>query len=315
MLPTNLLLSPAELATKRWYHFLSPRFWGIWLALGLLRLLSYLPYCLLLKIGNGLGKLFWFIFKKRRHITAINLKLCFPDLSEQERFELVKKNFASVGIGLLEAALAWWASDKRLRKMLEFKGLENLQFAKQQNKGVLFITAHFTSIELGLRLLSFATPIHVLYLPPKNLFFAWFLQHTRRHYIQHCIIQSDMRGLLKSLKGGHAVCYTPDQDKGRNSSVFAPFFGVNAATVRSTGKFLKHNQSIALPGLYSRDENRQKYTLTFLPPLEHFPTGDEIQDAIRINQTLEGMICQHPEQYMWQHRRFKTRPMGEASVY
>jgi KDO2-lipid IV(A) lauroyltransferase len=164
-------------------------------------------------------------------------------------------------------------------------------------------------------MLSFRTPITILYLPPKNPLFAWILQTARQGYIKQCLIQSDMRGLLRNLKGNNVVCYTPDQDKGRNSSVFAPFFGIITATVKTTGKLLSHTQAAAISVLYIRDELHKKYTLTFSPIIQDFPTGNELQDAIIMNTLLENMICQHPEQYIWQHRRFKTRPIGEPSVY
>jgi KDO2-lipid IV(A) lauroyltransferase len=314
--PENLLQNqPETLLTKRWYHFLAPRFWGTWLILGLLRLLICLPYPLLLKVGRGLGHLIRIILKKRTHITAVNLKLCFPALSETEREALLQKNFASVGIGILEAALAWWASDARLRKMVTYHGFENLEALRKQNKGVLLVACHVTGIELGLRMLSFKTPISVLYLPQTNLLFEWVLLRARRRYIEKSIIQSDMYGLLRRLKQGHVVCYTPDQDKGPNSSVFALFFGITAASVKATGKILSHSQASAISALYIRDEVHQKYNLTLSPPMENFPTGDDIQDATRMNKVVEDLIRQAPEQYLWQHRRFKTRPPEEPSLY
>jgi KDO2-lipid IV(A) lauroyltransferase len=308
-------MSPEELIQKSWHHFLNPRFWGMWCVLGLLRLIICLPYPLLLKIGHGLGHLMKTLFKKRRYVTAINLKLCFPHLSEIERETLLNKNFTSVGLSILEAALAWWASDERLGKLVEFHGVDNLKTARAENKGVLLIAAHVTSIELGLRMLSFKAPISILYLPQTNLLFEWILLRARKHYIQKCIKQDDMYGLLRNLKQGHIVCYTPDQDKGPNSSVFAPFFGIIAASVKTTGKLLTHTGATALSALYTRDELHQKYSLTISPVIENFPTGDEIKDAVLMNTLLEQIIRKAPEQYMWQHRRFKTRPPGAPSVY
>jgi KDO2-lipid IV(A) lauroyltransferase len=323
MAPKSYKMSREELLKKCWYHFLAPRFWGLWLGLGLLRLTIYLPYPILLKIGHTLGYLLqYFLVKKKRDIkitrhdvAAINLKLCFPELTEKEREVLLKKNFASLGMGIIEMGLAWWASDERLRKMVEFQGLEHLSQAKEQNKGGLYITLHFTSVELGLRLLSLAGPVAVMHRSQSNPLFEWVLQRARNCYVQQIILANDVRSLLTSLKNNSIVVYTPDQDKGRESSVFAPFFGIPAATVKATSTILKHTGAIPVVWLYYRDEKQSKYIIEISPPVNNLSTGDDIQDASELNKLFENMIRAHPEQYIWQYKRFRTRPPGAPSVY
>jgi len=301
---------------KRWYHFLAPRYWPIWFFAGFLFLLAQLPYSLLLRIGSFFGWALMLALPKRKKVTDINLALCFPELSEEARNNLCKNSFRSNGIGLCELALAWFASDKRLKKMVTATGLENLATAKSQDHGVLTVTCHFTSIELGLRLLSFYTPLNIMYRPQDNLCFEWILSHRRRHYIRECISRRNMHGMMRALKQKDAImCYTPDQDMGKDGTIFAPFFGVQANTVIGTNYFAKRTGAAVLPGFYYRLEKDKKYLLNFLPILSDFPSDNAIEDATRINQLIENAILKHPEQYMWQHRRFKTRPPGEENFY
>jgi KDO2-lipid IV(A) lauroyltransferase len=308
-------MTTTEILKKHWYDFLAPRFWGMWLAFGLLRLLICLPYPLILKVGHGMGHLARILSKGRYKITATNLKLCFPELSEKEREVLLKKSFASLGLGILEAALAWWGSDKRLFNMLEVHGVEHLKAAQAKNQGVLLITAHFSTLELGARLLSYVVPTTILHRSQKNPLFEWVLQRARRRYIKKIILHNDIRSLLKTLKEDEVICYTPDQDKGPNSSIFAPFFGVQTATVKATSAILKHTKAAAVPLFYFRDEARQKYVGIMSPMLTDFPTGDDVKDAMILNKMFEDMIRQQPDQYMWQVQRFRTRPPGEPRIY
>ena len=301
------------LIKHRWHQFLAPRYWPTWLFIGFLRITAFLPYSTILFLGKNLGRLFMIVVPSRKKIAATNLKLCFPELSETERNYLLKKSFESTGIGLLEAGLAWWASDKRLKKMFIVNGLENLEKAKATHKGILIITCHFTMIELGIRLSSLITTTNVMYRPQKNHLFEWVLQKRRNNYVKNNIAKRDLRGMLKAIKNKDEImCYTPDQDTSRNLSVFAPFFGVPASTITATSYFAEKTECSVVPGFYYRDDKEQKYFADFLPALENFPTGDAIADATRINKIIEDAIRKHPEQYMWTHRRFKTQPNDSA---
>lgn len=312
----NFLMLENDLLKKQWTHFLSPRYWLTWLILGFLRLCAVFPYSVLLFLGKTVGYLFMWCIPKRRKVTTINLALCFPDLNILQRKKMLHDCFKSAGIGLLEMGLAWWGSDTRLKKMVHVNGLKHLNAAKTHKTGVLVATCHFTSIELGIRLLSFCTPINVMYRPQDNELFEWMLQKRRSRYVREGITRKDIRGMLRALKQTDAImCYTPDQDMGRDSSVFAPFFGILASTVVGTNYFIKKTGSVLLPGFYYRHEKEQRYSLNFLPVLDNFPSGDNMADATRINKIIEEAILLHPEQYMWQHRRFKTRPEGEVVIY
>lgn len=301
------------LLNHRWYDFLAPKYWATWLLLGFLRAAVFLPYPSILFLGKGLGFLFMILVPRRRKIANINLTLCFPDLSDNERKKLLKKSFQSAGIGFLEAGLAWWASDKRLKKMLLIKGEEHLVSAKALNKGVLCVTCHFTTIELGIRLASFVTKMNLMYRPQKNQLFEWVLQQNRKRYVSSSIERRDLRGMLKALKEKDSIMfYTPDQDTTKDLSIFAPFFKVPASTITATSFFAEKTGCSVPPAFYYRDEKKKRYILEYLPPLKNFPSNDLVVDATRINAIIENAIRKHPEQYMWTHRRFKTQLDGST---
>jgi KDO2-lipid IV(A) lauroyltransferase len=220
-----------------------------------------------------------------------------------------------LGMGIIETGLAWWASDIRLRKMVKSQGLENLDAAKAKNKGILFLTAHFTTIELALRFSSFHIPMSTVYRPQKNLLLEWTLQRARQRYVIQSIASNEIRTLLNSLKNNQSLSYAPDQNKRAKNPVFVPFFGIPTGTVTATSNILKHTEATLITGICLWDEKQKKYIIKCSPSFNHLLTGDPLQDTTTLNQALENMIRQNPEQYMWAYKYFKVRPLGEPSLY
>jgi KDO2-lipid IV(A) lauroyltransferase len=286
-----------------------------WLAAGLLWGVTRLPYPGQLAIGRGLGRLIRIAARKRRHIALTNLRLCFPALSERERQRLLNDHFASLGIALVETALGWWGSDRQLGKLATLTGLEHLQAALRQGRGAILLSAHFTTLEVGGRLLSLHAPFHVLYRSHKNPVIETLQRRSRRRHFEKAIPRDDLRGLLASLKRNRPVWYAPDQDFGSDNSVFVPFFGIPAATLTATSRLARVSGAPVVPFFPRRLPGARGYELTLLPALEDFPGGDVEQDARRITRLIEERVRQQPEQYLWVHRRFKTRPPGEPPVY
>jgi KDO2-lipid IV(A) lauroyltransferase len=303
------------LLKKRWFHFLAPRFWPAWLGLGFLRVLICLPYPLLLRIGHSLGHLYRIIAKERVQIAATNLKLCFPDLSEKERSILLKKNFASMGMGLIETRLAWWASDKRLRKMVEFQGLENLHAVQEKNTGMLVFTAHFTTIELALRFSAFQIPICTVYRPQRNPLLEWIIQQARQRYVMQSITSTDIKKVLSTLKNRQNIAYASVQNKRDKNPAFVPFFGIPTGTVTATSNILKHTGAALITSFCMYNKKQRKYIIIISSALNPLLKGEPLQDATILNQALENMIRQSPEQYVWAYKYFKIRPPGEPSLY
>lgn len=296
-------------------RFLAPRYWPTWLGLGVLRVLALLPFAWQVRIGAAFGRLALRFSPHRRHVTRVNLELCFPELDAAQRHTLLIKHFESLGIGMLETALSWWSAPGRLRPLTRIEGLEHLHAALARGKGVILLSAHFTTLEIGGRLLAQHAPFHVMYREHKNALFEAVMKHAREHHYEKAIERSDIRGMLRSLKDNHPVWYAPDQNYGREHSTFVPFFGIAASTITATSRLARMSGAAVVPFFQERLEGGTGYRLHLQPALENFPGDDIEQDTLRVNAVIEAEIRRVPEQYLWTHRRFKTRPPGEADVY
>lgn len=297
--------------------FLHPRFWPLWLGLGLLWLIVQLPYRVLLGLGRGLGALMLLGASSRRRIAARNLELCFPELSAAERARLLRENFASSGIALLEMAMSWWWPRARLARLAHIEGLEHLQAAQREGQGVILMSLHFTTLEIGAALLGQRHTIDGMYREHKNPLFDYIQRSGRERHNRDAsaIEREDVRAMLKVLRAGRAIWYAPDQDYGRKQSIFVPLFGVPAATVTATTKFARLGKARVVPFTQQRLADGSGYRLTIHPPLADFPGESEEADCLRINQWVEQAVRECPEQYLWAHRRFKTRPEGAPKLY
>ena len=297
--------------------FFHPRFWLLWLGLGVLWLVVQLPYRLQLCIGRALGALMYRVAGDRRRIAARNLELCFPDKCAAERKHLLKENFASTGIAFFEMAMSWWWSKPRLAKLAHIEGLEHLKQAQLEGRGVILMAFHFTTLEIGAALLGQKHTIDGMYREHGNPLFDFIQRRGReRHNLDSLAVErDDVRGMLKVLRSGRAIWYAPDQDYGAKQSIFVPLFGIQAATVTATSKFAKLGKALVVPFTQQRLADGSGYTLVIHPPMKDFPGESDEADCLRINQWVERAIRECPEQYLWAHRRFKTRPPGEPKLY
>jgi KDO2-lipid IV(A) lauroyltransferase len=298
--------------------FLSPQYWPTWFGMLLLWLIAKLPWKILMFFGHFLGRLLYWFLKRRRHICDTNLRLAFPDLLDEERKTLVREHFISLGKGLLETAISWWGSETKLQSLSHFEGLEHLLEHlgkdKEESTGIILLSAHFTSLELGGRILSASTPLHVLYRPHQNNLIEWLVARARRKRYGKAIPRDNIRAMIKSLKNKQLVWYAQDQNFGHKNSVFAPFFGVEAATNTGTSRISKISNAVVIPFFTFRCEDRNEkagYLLRFLPALKDFPSDNPQSDAIRINRIIEDQVREFSDQYLWTHRRYKDHPEGK----
>jgi KDO2-lipid IV(A) lauroyltransferase len=296
--------------------FLHPRFWPLWLGLGLLWLVVQLPYTVLLQLGRLLGAVMYRV-SPRRKIAARNLELCLPERSAAERNRVLRENFASNGIAFFEMAMSWWWPRARLARLAHIEGLEHLQAAQREGRGVILMALHFTTLEIGAALLGQRHTIDGMYREHKNALFNYIQRRGReRHNLDSTAIErEDVRTMLKVLRQGRAIWYAPDQDYGRKQSLFVPLFGIEAATVTATTKFARLGRALVVPFTQERLADGSGYRLTIHPPLADFPGESEEADCLRINQWVEQAVRACPEQYLWAHRRFKTRPEGAPKLY
>lgn len=298
-------------------YYLHPRFWLLWLGLGLLWLIAQLPYPVLLFMGRVMGRgLYWF-GGERRIIARRNLELAFPAMSEAQRTHLLKENFASMGIAFFEMAMSWWWARPRLAKLAKVEGLEHLRQAQAEGQGVILMALHFTTLEIGAALLGQLHTIDGMYRQHDNVVFDFVQRRGRERHNQDAtaVEREDVRTMLKVLRAGRAIWYAPDQDYGRRQSIFVPLFGIPAATVTATTKFARLGRARVIPFTQERLADGSGYRLVIHPPLDNFPGESEEADCLRVNQWIEQAVTQCPEQYLWSHRRYKTRPLGEPKLY
>lgn len=302
-------------------RFLAPRYWLTWAGLGITWALAQLPYRWLMRLGRGLGRVMGALPGERRHVAEVNLSLCFPELTVAQRHEVLRRHFESLGMALMETALCWWASPARLHGLLrEVRGLEHLEKILSQDhgggRGAIVLIGHFTTMEMIGTLLHTQVAVHVTYRQHKNALFEEVMLRARQSHEDAALIEhGNIRAMLRALKNNNALWYAPDQNYAGKHSTFAPFFGIAAATMTATADMARISGAPVIPLFPERLPDGSGYRITLQPALEGFPTGNAEQDAARLNALFESQVRRIPEQYLWVHRRFKTRPAGEEPVY
>jgi KDO2-lipid IV(A) lauroyltransferase len=294
---------------------LAPRYWLWWGTVGILWCLTRLPYHWQLAVGQQLGRLAYWLAPRRRQIADINIKRCFPELNSTQQHQLVVKHFESLGMGLLEMLSAWWLPDTKLTPLGHIQGLEYLQAALARGQGVILVSAHFTSLEIGNRFLTRYIALHATYRRHENPLIEYVIKKNRERHAQKAIPREAVREMLLSLKQNKVLWLATDQNFGHKQSVFADFFNIPAATSTAISRFAQISGAAVIPCFTQRLETLKGYQVILQSALENFPSGDPQQDASRINQLIEKQIRCAPEQYLWVHRRFKDRPVGEQNFY
>ncbi len=296
-------------------HIASLRFWGTWCLIACGWLTARLPLNLLFPLGKHLGRLAFRLNNRRRSITETNLGLCFPELGRREVEGLAEQVFEAVMLGVLEICIAWLNPARDLRHRFNVEGIERFRAAMGKSRGLVLLGGHFAVMDIIARTLSGLGQIDVMYRRNRNPVWEWLQVRGRKHYFGAVIERKNMRGALRALRSGHAVWYAADQDYGPKHSVFAPFFGVQTATITAGSRLASFNQAPMLMLVQHRDYATRSWTLRFEPVPSGFPSKDDGNDAACINQLIEAAVRKHPDQYLWLHRRFKTRPPGEPSFY
>lgn len=294
---------------------LVPRYWLTWLGLGLLRVAAALPYRAAMRVGDAVGAMAWHLVPYRRRIVETNLRLCFPELGADARRALARRNFRYTGRGLIEMALAWWAPERRIVGLGAVEGIEHVERARADGRGVILASAHFIPLDLSGRFIARHLGFQVIYRENRNRVLEQFMRSSRQRLFEDAFDRNDARALMRALRAGRVVWYPPDQDYGHRHSVFAPFFGIPAATITMTSRLARMSGAAVLPCYGFAREDGRGYEVRIGPPLEGFPSGDDAADAERLNACLEAEVRRRPAQYYWVHRRFKTRPDGETSPY
>ncbi len=295
---------------QKFYH---PKFLPTWALIGLMKLGAKLPFKTQVTLGKAIGILLYPLLSRFRNIAFVNISRCFPNKKKSEVEILVKQNFEAIGISIFETANAYFATNTKIESMLTIRNEQHLTKAIEENKSVILLAAHFLPLMLGSRALLLKHNIANIYRPQNN---ALFDEVMRKGFVNNGAVMiktKDTRGMLKAIKDKLPIWYAPDQDLGMEKCVFAPFFNIQTATVSATARLAKDSNTVVIPYFFIRTESG--YQMAFNPPIDNYPDSDPVNSAGMTNQILEAQILKYPEQYLWIHKRFKTRPMGESEFY
>ena len=283
------------------------------LAVFIFWLLHFLPYRTLVTIGNGLGALLFLLAKERRRVATINLQLCFPDMPETAREALVREHFKLFTRGVIERCILWWGSAARINSLIRVEGIEHFEAIKNQPS--ILLTPHFVGMDAGGQWVAQHVDTVCMYANQKNQYMTALLLEKRARFGTQKLYsrQQGLRPILKGMKANMPFIYPPDQDQGIKDGAFIPFFGVPAATMASLPRIAQMTGAKVVPSITRMTATG--YVLTFYPAWGNFPSGDDLADARRMNEFIEQRVLEMPAQYFWVHKRFKTRPEGEAKFY
>ena len=294
-------------------EFIHPKFISTWILILFMRIGVFIPFNFQVLIGKTIGKLLYPFMHKLRSTAYSNIYHFFPDKKQNVVNLLVKSHFEAIGGSFFETANAYYGSDKKIKKLLTITNENFFQDALKEEGGIILLCSHFMPLMLGSRALLINHTIANIYRPQNNKLFDRIMVKGYKKNGAVMIKSTDTRSIIKAINNSLPIWYAPDQDLGKNNSVFAPFFGIQTATASATARLAKNNNTRVIP--YSFIRTKKGYTMSFEKPIANYPSNNPIQDATIVNQILEKQIVKSPEQYLWIHRRFKTRPNDEKNFY
>lgn len=298
----------------RYSQYLHPKYWITWIGIGMMYLMSFLPQKAKMGLATMLGTLMYKKGGVRLVVTRANIQACFPELTEKEQEDLIRESFVANMKGMIETTTAWWGDHKPIIDKLDVYGLEHLKEAESRGKGVILVGGHFSILDLAGPLVHSLSPFNYMYRPNDNPLFNAVIERHRMRYSNKKFNKYELKEMSRFIKQGNTVWYGYDQDFGARRSVFAPFFGIQTATVKAAVRLPRDTGATVLMISQFREAD-DRYSVRFSPIFEGLAEDDDITAATRLNEQLETFIRIHPEQYLWMHRRFRSRPAGEEPFY
>ena len=282
-----------------------------------LRLLQHLPLSMQVRTGRGFGALLHLFARRRRAIAQRNLELCFPGWAAEKRAAVLREHFALLGRSLLERGLLWYAPPERLKSLIQVEG--DVGLAQRSSRPVMWLVPHFLGLEVAgaaAQLFQERTGVDI-YQTQSNAYLDRVLKQGRLRFgrAEAYPRSVPIRQVMKRIREGCPFFNMPDQDYGPKDSAFVPFFGVNAATLLAPSRMARMLDMVVQPVVVDILPGGQGWRVRFLESWADWPTADPVADAARMNAFIETQILRDPAQYLWVHKRFKTRPPGEPSLY
>ena len=282
--------------------------------IALLWLLHWLPLPVLGRIGKTVGSLMYYAIPKRRKIALINLRLCMPELSEAERVDIAKRHFQAYSRSILERSLIWWAPIPRLRRLIHIEPA--VPQAEMESGPTILLCPHFVCLDVA-GVAARVIPLSSIYSPQKNQAFDQLLRYGRERFGPERLFTRNegVKPILRALREGLPYFMLPDMDFGEKDATFVPFFGIPAATLTALGRLSAATGAKVIPVVATFLPNYEGYRVVFYPAWKDYPGDDMIAATRRMNAFIEDRVRESPAEYFWTHKRFKTRPPGEASFY
>lgn len=304
-------------ANKSCADFKAPKHWLTWFGFLLARLVSVLPLPIVAFVGALLGELLFVLIPSRRRITLRNISACFPRLTRFQVWRLARKNYRAMSQAIFDTAISWWSSDDRLRRLTHYRNRHIYDEALKGDRPIILLMGHFIVMEVGGLALSMERPLIDIYKAPSNPVAHLLAVHGLNRSGFATLVEKNegLKPVIRAMRDGEPLCYLPDQDPGPNNSVFVSFFGVPVATLSLLGKLAKTTNAVVIPCFAKQLSFGRGYEVVFYEPLQDFPTGNDEEDAKRMNAVIESAVREMPDQYFWVHKRFKTRPPGEPDFY
>jgi len=277
-------------------------------------LVHFLPFPVISKLGNAVGRVMFWLIAERRKVTRINLEKCFPQMSGSEREQLARSHFRAFCRSFVDRGVLWWSPRARIERWVRVEGLEHLEALA--GRRVILLAPHFVGLDAAVTRLAMEFTLAGMYSRQKDRFFDDLMNRGRTRFGGSSFPrQAGLMASLRPMRSGALYYYLPDLDMGPKRAIFVPFFGVAAATVTALTYISRFMRAAVVPCVTRMLPAGEGYVVRLYPAWGDYPSGDEAADARRMLAFIEERVLEMPEQYLWMHKRFKTRPQGEARFY
>lgn len=300
--PVKTVMAPRFTAA-----FFHPKYWGVWFGAAVLYIITWLPLSVIKLLARVVAKFITVFVPKRIQVARRNLELCYPQWSAEKRAKVLKDNIFRTSMGLFETGMGWWWPEWRVRRHAEVEGLENAIKVLKSGKGVFGLTLHNVNLEIGCRIIGYAYPCIAFYRKHNNPLIDYMQYHGRNRSNKYMIDKRNAKALIQAMNENEFCLYFPDQDYGKNTSIFVPFGGVEQ-TATTTATLMFANRANCVPLMVVSQYSKKGYKVKIGTPIEYLADKSQELALTKLNEDVLALVNQQPDSYLWMHKRFKTRP-------